>query len=283
MNHHINLIHGSVFCFFIIKHVLDFRGSKTTSCYLCVGKRRLREINLWLLVMTKPETQNSLTNCFKIHKTETVFEFNFWIRFWSRLPLCENLRELQRAVGDRWDEVEGRGAQVCAVYELIQTLQEVVNDSRGVAGHQHISSRPDRHGCRSSTGIRRIAPTIQKKNVWMIQVWKTHPGYCRILPACRPGWLWASEWGQSEWERRCSSKSSGPWAVIEGRGDVKWEASQRHTERVVHVQECIHVTRGVYSGKERKGFFFFPNFSPALLSSPPLTCGCVVSSDEPDT
>lgn len=63
-------------------------------------------------------------------------------------PFSEDLRELQRAVGDGGDEVEGRGPQVGAVDELVQTLQQVVDHPRGVAGHQHIASCSNRHGYR---------------------------------------------------------------------------------------------------------------------------------------
>lgn len=62
-------------------------------------------------------------------------------------PLCEDLRELQRAVGDGRDEVEGRGAQVGALDELVQTLQQIIDHTRGVTGHQHVAPRSDRHGC----------------------------------------------------------------------------------------------------------------------------------------
>lgn len=39
-----------------------------------------------------------------------------------------------------------------------------------------------------------------------------YQGCCRILPACRLGWRWASGWGPSESEHRCSSGSFGPSA-----------------------------------------------------------------------
>ena len=61
-------------------------------------------------------------------------------------PLGEDLGELQGAVGDGGDEVEGRAAQVGAVDELVQALQQVVDHPRRVAGHQHVAPRADRHG-----------------------------------------------------------------------------------------------------------------------------------------
>jgi len=73
-------------------------------------------------------------------------------RLWrcSFSPLGKDLRELQRAVGYRWDEVEGRGPQVGALDELVQTLQQIVYDSWGVTRYQHVASCPDRHGYRST-------------------------------------------------------------------------------------------------------------------------------------
>lgn len=61
-------------------------------------------------------------------------------------PLGEDLRELQRAVGHRRDEVERRGAQVGRIDELVQALQQVVNHPRRVAGDQHVTPSADRHG-----------------------------------------------------------------------------------------------------------------------------------------
>lgn len=51
-----------------------------------------------------------------------------------------------------------------------------------------------------------------------VTIWKlsflilTYQGCCRILPACRLGWRWASGWGPSESEHHCSSGSFGPSA-----------------------------------------------------------------------
>lgn len=53
----------------------------------------------------------------------------------SSSPLSEDLRELQRAVGDGRDEVEGRGPQVGALDELVQTLQQVIYHPGRVARH----------------------------------------------------------------------------------------------------------------------------------------------------
>lgn len=46
---------------------------------------------------------------------------------WCISPFSEDLRELERAVGDWRDEVEGRGAEVRRVHELVEALQQVID------------------------------------------------------------------------------------------------------------------------------------------------------------
>lgn len=62
------------------------------------------------------------------------------------VPFGKDLRELQRAVGHGGDEVERGGSQVSRVHELIQTLQQVVDDPRGITRDQHVPAGTDRHG-----------------------------------------------------------------------------------------------------------------------------------------
>ncbi len=70
---------------------------------------------------------------------------HYWKRF-AIVPFCEDLRELQRAVGHGGDEVERGAAQVSRVHELIQTLQQVVDDPGRITRDQHVPAGTDRHG-----------------------------------------------------------------------------------------------------------------------------------------